>query len=397
MSLPPFLQDLSIPFMDYHHMAREWCQEMRRTSPVFYEEGSDVWLVFRHEDAMHMRTDYKTFSSKGFLAQNTISSFRTERSIIAMDPPEHRQMRSLVTKAFSAQTIAQLAPQIEQIVDTLIDRVQAQGEMDWINDMTVPLPVMVIADLLGLPPQEWRQYKYWTDTIMERGPGWQEAQRDFERVFDQLIEDRTAKPQADILTHLINAEIDGEHLSHEDLLGFCRILFVAGNITTTNTLGCAMILFDEHPDAFADLRLHPELIPSAVEEILRYMPPGRITPRAFIEGRVTTTRVTMGGQTIPEGGRVLALALANNFDESAFDTPERFDIRRNPNRHLSFGHGIHFCLGAPLARLEMKIALEKVVQRLPDIHRAEHGPIEAVESNLLFGPKRLPMAFSPQG
>ncbi|HLG78605.1 MAG TPA: cytochrome P450, partial [Ktedonobacteraceae bacterium] len=206
-----------------------------------------------------------------------------------------------------------------------------------------------------------------------------------------------AKPQADILTHLINAEIDGEHLSHQDLLNFCFTLFIAGNITTTNTLGGAMILFDEHPDAFADLRLHPDVIPLAVEEILRCIPPGRIAPSAFIDGRVATTRVTMGDQTIQEGDRVLTITLANNFDESAFETPERFDIRRHPNRHVSFGHGIHFCLGAPLARLEMKIALERVIQRLPDIHRAEHGPIEVVESNILFGPKHLPLAFSPQG
>lgn len=191
------------------------------------------------------------------------------------------------------------------------------------------------------------------------------------------------------------AEVDGERLSYQDLMSFCFTLFIAGNITTTTTLGNAILCFDQHPDQFALLQQQPELAASAVEEILRTMPPGRVGPNDLIDGRTATTDVQLGDQQIHQGDRLLTIAFSNNFDPSQFPDPERFDIQRNPNRHQSFGHGIHFCIGAPLARLEMKIALEKTAQRLPGLHLLHDQPLQLLDSRIMLSPKQLLVALQP--
>ena len=391
MKRPSFLTDLSISPLEYHRLALEWCEEMRLASPVVYDQEEEVWLLFRYDDAVRVRSDYKTFSSKDMLSGRRGSA--GGQSIISMDPPRHRQMRSLITQAFSARTITQMAPQIEGIVDELIDRVQARDQMDWMNDLANPLPVMVIAEMLGLPRQEWQQFKVWTDAMMSFHPEIVQAHNHFVPYFIQAIEERSQAPGNDILSLLITAEVDGERLSFQDLMSFCFTLFIAGNITTTNTLGNALLCFDQHPEELERLRQNPDLVPSAVEEVLRTMPPGRVGPNGIVDGRTATTDVQIGDQLIHEGDRVITVTLSNNFDESQFPDPEQFDIQRNPNRHLSFGHGIHFCIGAPLARLEMKIALGKILQRLPGLHLLHDKPLEVVDSRIMFGPKRLPVAF----
>lgn len=393
MKLPSFLNDVSISPLEYHRLALTWCKEMRLTSPVVYNQEEEVWLIFRYDDAVRVRGDYKTFSSEHMLAGRRGPA--GGQSIISMDPPRHRQLRSLITQAFSARTIAQMAPQIEGIVDELIDRAQARGEMEWMNDMANPLPVMVIAEMLGLPREEWQQFKTWTDAMMSRQPEIMQAHQHFIPYFVQAIEQRRRTPGDDILSLLITSEVDGERLSFQDLMSFCFTLFIAGNITTTTMLGNAILCLDEHPGEFERLRQHPELVPSAVEEILRTMPPGRVGPNDLLDGRTATSQVQIGDQHIHERDRVITITLSNNFDESQFSDPERFDIQRHPNRHLSFGHGIHFCIGAPLARLEMKIALEKMLQRLPGLHLLHDEPLELVNSRIMLGPKRLPVAFQP--
>ncbi len=388
MKLPSFLTDLSISPVEYHRLALEWCKKMRQAAPVLYDEHEEVWLVFRYDDAVRVRGDYKTFSSENMLANG-----RGGRSIISMDPPRHRQLRSLITQAFSARTIAQMAPQIEHIVDELIDRVQAKGAMDWMSDLANPLPVMVISDMLGLPREEWRQFKAWTDALMSFNSEAMQAQQHFVPYFAEAIEERRKAPGNDILSLLIAAEIEGERLSYPDLMSFCFTLFIAGNITTTNTLGNAILCFDQHPEELELLRWQPELAASAVEEVLRTMPPGRVGPNGIIDGRTVTSDVELGGRQLRKGDRVITVSLSNNFDESQFSDPERFDIGRHPNHHLSFGYGIHFCIGAPLARLEMKTVLSKMVQRLPDLHLLHDEPLQVVDSRIMFGPKRLPVAF----
>lgn len=388
MKLPSFLNDVSISPLEYHRLALAWCKEMRQASSVAYDEEKEVWLVFRYDDAVRVRGDYKTFSSEHMLPAG-----RGGGDIMLMDPPRHGQLRSLITKAFSTRTIALMVPLIERIVDELIDRVQANGEMDWMSDMANPLPVMVISYLLGLPLEEWRQFKAWTDALMSFNPAMMQAEQHFIPYFVKAIEERRKAPGNDILSLLVTAEVDGERLSFPDLMSFCFTLFIAGNVTTTNSLGNAILCFDQHPEELERLRQHPELVPSAVEEVLRAMPPGRVGPNGIIDGRIATTDVQFGDQLIREGDRVLTVSLSNNYDESQFSDPERFDIGRQPNHHLSFGYGIHFCIGAPLARLEMKVALSKMLQRLPELHLLHDEPLHVIDSPVTFEPKRLPVAF----
>ena len=392
MKLPPFLNDRSISPQEYHRQALQWCKEMRESSPVAYAEEEGVWLVFGYDDSVLVRSDYKTFSSEHMIPSRGQYEGRST-SIISMDPPRHRQMRSLITQAFSARTIAQMAPQIKRIVDDLIERMQTKDEVDWMDALANPLPVMVISDMLGLPREEWRQFKAWNDALMSNQQDSLEARDNFLRYFVQAIEQRRQHPGSDILSLLMAAEVDGERLSYQDLMSFCFTLFIAGNITTTTTLGNAVLCFDQHPDEFERLKQHPELAASAVEEILRTMPPGRVGPNDLIDGRTATTDVRLGDQQIHAGDRLLPIALSNNFDPGQFADPERFDIQRNPNRHQSFGHGVHFCIGAPLARLEMKIALEKTVQRLPGLRLLHDQPLQLVDSRIMLGPKQLPVAL----
>jgi len=394
MRLPAFIDDLSIEPRVYHERLREWCRSMRVSHPVVFDDESKSWLVFRYEDVVRVQSDYATFSSERSLNRDRRPGPRREQpSIIELDPPRHRQMRSLLTASFSARTIAEMAPQIEHIVDELLDEALAHKRVDWMDSFANPLPVMVISDMLGMPREKWRQFKAWNDALTSDDEEAEQANKLFSEYFERSIEERRREPRQDILSLLINSEVDGERLSHDELIGFCFTLFIAGNITTTNILGNAFLCFDAHPETFQRLRGQPELIPSAVEEILRYMPPFRAGPNDLVLGRVAKRDVEIGGEQIQAGEYVQINRLSANFDEQVFPNPERFDIERNPNRHQSFGHGIHFCIGAPLARLETKIALTKLAQRIKAIHIAEDELPEQVRNSLLFGMKRLPVKF----
>lgn len=391
MKLPPFVNDLSLPPAEYHRQVRQWCKEMRDCSPILWDEEHQNWLVFRYEDVVRVQNDYHTFSSE----KTVHHAEETERapSIIEMDPPRHRKMRSLITQAFSPRTIASMASQIEQIVDELFDRVSEKGKFDWMTDLANPLPVIVIANILGLPAENWQEFKVWTDAIINQSDERPQASRHFSRYFAQAIEKRLKRPGSDILSLLITAEVDEERLSFLDLLSFCFTLVVAGNITTTNVLGNAMLLFGEHPDEMVRLRQNPALLPTAIEEVIRYMPPSRPGPTGLVEGRVVKTDVLLCGQLVREGENVQVNRLSANFDERYFLDPERFDIGRSPNHHQSFGHGIHFCLGAPLARLEARIALEKALKKFRCLHIEPESALQQVPSTLVFGVRNLPMAF----
>jgi cytochrome P450 len=267
--------------------------------------------------------------------------------------------------------------------------------MDWMQDLAHPLPVIVIAELLGLPREDWPQFKAWTDEIVNNGPQKEQATRSFAGRFAQAIAERRQHPRQDVLSGLLAAEVEGQRLSYEEVMGFCFTLFIAGNITTTSMLGNAILCLDAHPAEWARLRRDPALLPSAVEEILRYMPPGRIGATDLIEGRTAKTDVLLGEQLIGAGQRVLILALPANFDPEQFPDPDRFDVGRTPNPHLAFGHGIHYCLGAPLARLEITTALAVLLEQLPRVQVVRDVPLEQIQSQTMFGPRRLPLVFRP--
>jgi cytochrome P450 len=398
-----------------------WLRQMRDTQPVWLDESSGCWHVFRYEDVYSVITDYHLFSSErrqraversGRAAMADTSDRngherRPGRSLLAMDPPQHRQYRNLVSPSFTPRALARLSGRIAAIAQELLDQVRTRGRMDMVTDFAYPLPTIVIAEMLGVPSTDRPLFKQWADGLLSRQlsdaeffkPG--QEQRDnpemrrltqlFDEMsdyFEQMLEDRRSRPRNDMMSELQSAEVDGERLSREDAISFCILLLLAGHVTTTNLLGQAIRCFDEHPAALERLRRQPELMPQALEEVLRYASP------VWRLVRTTTTDVTLAGVTIPAHAPVFGWLASANRDERQFPQPERFDVTRDPNRHIAFGHGIHFCIGAPLSRLEVSIALPLLVEQLADLHVVHDQPLELFEGRVLFGFKHLPVTFT---
>ncbi|WP_220191526.1 cytochrome P450 [Ktedonospora formicarum] len=394
---------------------------MRDTHPVWFDETSKCWHVFRYSDVNRVITDYESFSSErrqGAFARTRQTAIATEatqdgrerragRSIIAMDPPQHRQYRNLVSQSFTPRALARLSGRIESITQDLLDQVRFSGQMDMVADIAYPLPTIVIAEMLGVPTSDRPLFKQWADGLLNRqlsdaeffrpdeaqqeNPEIQRLRNLFEEMsdyFEEMLKERRSQPRNDMISDLLAAEVDGEHLSNEDTISFCIILLLAGHVTTTNLLSQAIRCFDEHPDALEQARKQPELIPSAIEEILRYASP------VWRLSRITQTDVTIDSVTIPAHAPVFAWLASANRDERQFPEPERFDIARTPNRHIAFGHGIHFCIGAPLSRLEVSIALPMLIKQLPDLHVVHDRPLELFEGRTLFGFQHLPVTFT---
>ncbi|GMA63060.1 cytochrome P450 [Alicyclobacillus fastidiosus] len=385
------------------HEPFPWYQSMREHAPVHYNSEEDYWEVFRFEDVNKVLSDHKNFSSDlKYLnlpnEDNVILPF-FKQSLIQMDPPQHKTFRNLVNQPFWPKSVAELTPRIQKITYELLNGVAGKEQMDVIDDFAYPLPVTVIAELLGVPHEDRDLFKHWADVQVATGVGVigqriddpetlrarQQVQDEMSRYFKTILEARRKEPQSDLITHLLASEIQGERLSEEQLLGFCSLLLIAGHITTTNLIANAFLCLAEYPEALTSLRNRPELIPSFVEEVLRYRSPvQRIT-------RFTATDTKIGGQTIRAGQRVLAWIGSANRDELNFPNANQFDLERNPNPHLAFGHGIHICLGAPLARLEGKVAFDVLLQRLSDMNCLDDTVFEPIESSVIYGVKQLPI------
>jgi len=399
----------------------DWFKKMRDTQPVWLDESSGCWHVFRYTDVNTVTTDHHLFSSerrqRAFARPRnadlaTTSAHdkperRAGRSLIAMDPPQHRQYRNLVSPSFTPRALSGLSGRITAITQELLDQIRFAGRMDVVADIAYPLPTIVIAEMLGVPTSDRPLFKQWADGLLSRqlsdaeffkpeqeqrdNPEMQRLTRIFEEMsdyFETLLEDRRRQPRDDMMSELLAAEVDDEHLSMEDAISFCTLLLLAGHVTTTNLLSQAIRCFDEHPETLAQVREQPELMPGAIEEVLRYASP------VWRLLRTTTTNVTIEGVAIPANSQVFAWLASANRDERQFPEPERFNIMRNPNRHIAFGHGIHFCIGAPLSRLETSIALPMIVKQLPDLHVVHDQPLELFEGRVLFGFKRLPVTFT---
>jgi cytochrome P450 len=377
---------------------------LRESGPILYNEQTKIWEVFNYEDVRTLLSNPELFSSDSYKFSQDRFLEERDRSILNTDPPLHRQLRSLVSQAFTPKAIAQLAPRITEITNELLDQVIERGSMDVIADLSYPLPVIVIAEMLGIPTSDRAHFKKWSDDLVtseyeQITPENFEAYREqmsriirktMDEMYDYfrvIIAERRRQPGNDLISALIAAEIEGKRLPEKDILSFSALLLVAGNITTTNLIGDALLCFDEHPAAVEHLQREPALIPQAIEEVLRYRSP------VTMVGRFTAQDVTLVGKQIPRGQFILGWVSCANHDSARFPNPERFDIERNPNHHLSFGHGIHFCLGAPLARLESKIALTILLERIQDITRDRDQGLETIHSSFIYGPKLLPITF----
>jgi cytochrome P450 len=249
----------------------------------------------------------------------------------------------------------------------------------------------VIAELLGIPSKDRARFKAWSDAVVEmsRAGGMSsfQAQREMVEYFMRIIEQRRREPRDDLISGLLAAQIEGQHLSLPELLGFCTLLLIAGNETTTNLLGNALLCLAERPEIWEQLRAMPTLLPQAIEEVLRFRSP---VQSMF---RVTTKQVSLHDQSIPAGASVVAWIGSANHDETHFERPETFDIERQPNRHLAFGYGIHFCLGAPLARLEARIALGALLERIGQLRPEPDVGLEPLQSSIVYGVRHLPVTF----
>ncbi len=369
-----------------------WYRNMRESMPVYFDAQRSSWSFFRYDDVLRVLSDYRAFSSQ-FSGEQQNAERPIGNSLISTDPPRHGQLRALVSQAFTPRTIAGLEPRITEIVRHLLDQVAPAGSMDVIGDLAYPLPVIVIAELLGIPAEDRAHFKRWSDAVIantrEDATEGDAAQAEMVDYFRWTIRRHREEPHADLISDLLAAEIDGQRLSEPELLGFCVLLLVAGNETTTNLIGNAVLCFDEQPEVMERLRVHQTLLPGAIEEILRYRSP----VQAMI--RVAATDTCIDDQTIMAGQPVIVWIGSANRDPTHFPDPDRFDITRNPNRHLAFGHGIHFCLGAPLARLEARIALSEMLARLPDVRRVPEAVLDPIDSFIVYGVKHLPVTFTP--
>ncbi len=374
-----------------------WYARMRADSPVYFDPRQETWHVFGYDDVQRVLSDHASFSSeRGRGRGDPLGA-----SIISLDPPRHRQLRSLVTQAFTPRAVARLEPRIETITRELLDGALADGKttMEIVNDLATPLPVTVIAELLGIPAEDRDRFKLWSDAIVHgaHSRAVQSATKALSAdwypqmvgYFLGMIEQRRQQPRDDLISGLTEAQVDGEYLTPQELLGFCILLLIAGNETTTNLIGNAILAFDEQPEAQERLRQAPDLLPSAIEEALRYRSP---VQSMF---RVAAREVELGGQTIPQDTWIVAWIGSANRDGAQFPDPDHFDVARTPNRHVAFGHGIHFCIGAPLARLEARIALGALLERTRDLRIAPDAHLEALGGNIVFGVQQLPITFTP--
>ncbi|HET9856191.1 MAG TPA: cytochrome P450 [Methylomirabilota bacterium] len=388
---PAFVAD---PYPTYHRLRAE--------DPV-HHSPLGFWVLTRYPDVMAMLRDPR-------LIKEPIAAFVAARfgmaapppglglSMLDRDPPDHTRLRGLVSKAFTPKALERLRPHIQKIVDELLAGAAGKGQMDLIEEFAYPLPVRVICEMLGVPVRDHERFKVWgldiargLDAIMlppdsEVGRRSISGRRALADYFRELIAERRAAPRDDMLSALIAAEEAGDKLNEEELLATCILLLVAGHETTVNLIGNGTLALLRHPDQLQKLRENPGLIGTAVEELLRFDGPVQRT------ARIPSEDLTIGGRTILKGEMVMPFLGAADRDPAQFPDPDRLDITRADNRHIAFGMGIHFCLGAPLARMEGQIAINTLLARLPKLALATEQP-QFRQSLTLRGLQALPVSF----
>ena len=358
-------------------------------------------LVGCYDDAAAILRDHDRFSSvppRSPFMEERIAVFGDAPRLVFSDPPVHARLRRLVSRAFTPKRIRELEPRIREFTNRLLDRAAAKGDLDVMADLANPLPVMVIAEMLGVPPEDYAQFKGWSDAVIESDntlPGTplpdyvKNAFSALREYFIAEIERRRRNPGADLISVLVVAHEEAEALSEEELIAFVIILLLAGNETTTNLIGNGMLALGRNPDQLAELRSDPSLIGPTIEEILRFDCPAQSTVR------YPKIDLEVGGTAIQAKTPTFVIIAAANRDPAHFTNPETFDIHRNPRDHLAFGEGIHFCIGATLARMEGAIAIDAALERFPRLRLAEpEAPLKYKGSYFLRGLAGLRMLFA---
>jgi cytochrome P450 len=389
---------LANPYPLYHRLRSE--------DPVHWDPFLHSWVVTRYPDVVRVLRDFSAdrtpgpeqLTAMGLSAFNPIAQVMVKQMLF-MDPPAHTRIRTLASAAFTPQRVEVLRSHIRDIVTRLLDAVQANGRMDLIADLAEPLPCIVTAEMLGVPVEDYRQLKAWSKDFAEmlgnfqhnpdRVPRILRSVLDMTAYFQSAIREQRLNPRGGLVSALMSAEVQGDRLTDEEVVANCIVTMVGGQETTTNLIGSGVLSLLRNPDQLEKLRADLSLIPSAVEELLRYESPSQHTARLAPED------TEIGGKQIRKRQAVMAVMAAANRDPERFPDPDRLDLTRKDNRHVAFGWGAHFCFGAPLARIEGQIALEGILRRLPNLALEPGTPTWRTNMGLR-GLTALPVRFGTQ-
>jgi hypothetical protein len=375
-----------------------WLRGERHAEPVAFDPATKVWNVYGHAESLRILNDPGTFSS-AVQRKIPIDDRLNEGNLLRMDGVPHAKLRKIVSRVFTPKVVAGLEPRIAKVTGELLDGIADRDRFDLIEELAYPLPVIVIAELLGVPGEDRPLFKEWVDMMFrgrdeifieadETASGEKVVMDGAEEVLRYIaehVERRRARPQDDLLSKLVEAEVDGERLTDAEVVNFGFVLLLTGHITTTMLLGNAVLCLDTYPEWQDRARADRSVIPAVIEESLRMLPPFAAV------SRLTNEAVELGGQHIPENELLMVWLAAANRDEQAFPRPDVFDPARDPNNHLAFGRGVHFCMGAPLARLEGRVALDILLDRFPRLRTdpAEGPTFKTIP--IMTGIDRLPL------
>ncbi len=377
-----------------------WFHRLRAIDPVHFHTETGSWLVTRYDDVLGGLHDRRYSADRFHLSSPEIQSSPLLRALGSMmlfqDPPAHTRMRALVSKAFTPRAVSDMRPRTHAIAVDLLTR-DAEGELDVIRDFAAPLPVTVITSMLGVPPSDYPLFKRWSDDLIKVADGtlaaeaFPQAERSAAELSDYLddaFDARRLEPRDDLISRLVAARDEGDALSNEELFATCVLLLIAGHETTTNLIGNGLFALLRHRDQLDLLGAKPELLSNAIEELLRFEAPFQIT------SRVATEDVELRGKHIQAGQEIVLCLTAANRDPEKFPDPDRLDVTRPDIQHLAFGHGVHFCLGAALARIEAQVAIDALIS-LPGLELVETAP-PWKRGIALRGLERLPVRFEPR-
>jgi pimeloyl-[acyl-carrier protein] synthase len=388
-----FMSDLETTLVSPEFIADPYSilRQLREEEPVYWSDSIGGWVLTRYDDILTSFKETASYSNENRLGQaiayltpekranyKPFADHYATKSLLHSDPPDHTRMRTLVTKEFTANVVEQMRPRIQEVVDGLLDVAEEKGGMDVVADFASPLPVGVIAEILGVPPSDRHLFRRWADAIHSfqgvNKPSEDDLSRAQRAIVEMrpyitgMIEERRRKPRQDLMSKFVAAEATGERVSEVELVSTCVTLFMAGHETTISLISNTMMLLLSHRPQLGLLQKNPALIASAVEESLRYESPVSRQPRIMKQD------AELGGKILKKGQMAFQMLNSANRDPAYFTDPETFDIQRQKNRHIAFGQGIHFCVGAVLARTEAVIAIGTIIKRFPNLRLVEAKP-----------------------